>query len=56
MLKEEKTPETSVEAAPPKRTWVAPALEELPRLTDLTLDSFIPGSGSIRNGVGSTVF
>lgn len=39
----------------PRQSWVAPALNELPRLTDLTLQSFIPGGG-IPGGGGSTVF
>ncbi len=37
-----------------RRPWISPAIRELPRLTDLTLDTGmgIPGSGS----GGSTVF
>lgn len=38
-----------------KRPWTAPAVVELPRLTELTLQSFIPGTG-IPGGGGSTVF
>lgn len=38
-----------------KAAWSAPSLQELPRLTDLTLQSFIPGGG-IPGGGGSTVF
>jgi len=38
-----------------KRPWTAPAVLELPRLTELTLQSFIPGTG-IPGGGGSTVF
>lgn len=38
-----------------KRPWSAPAVQELPRLTELTLQSFIPGTG-IPGGGGSTVF
>lgn len=38
-----------------KRPWSAPAIVELPRLTELTLQSFIPGGG-IPGGGGSTVF
>jgi hypothetical protein len=40
-----------------KRKWVSPALTELPRLTDLTLQtgSPIPGIGDPGGG-GSTVF
>jgi|GEM_PF-902536 len=40
---------------PSKRPWSAPAVQELPRLTELTLQSFIPGTG-IPGGGGSTVF
>lgn len=39
----------------PRRPWSAPAVVELPRLTELTLQSFIPGTG-IPGGGGSTVF
>lgn len=35
--------------------WRAPAVTELPRLTELTLQSFIPGEG-FPGGGGSTVF
>lgn len=38
-----------------KQPWTAPAVRELPRLTELTLQSFIPGTG-IPGGGGSTVF
>lgn len=47
-------PET---AAAPLRAWVAPRVEELPRLTDLTLqtgDAIEGGVGT--GGGGSTVF
>ena len=37
-----------------KRKWVSPALTELPRLTDLTLQTAIGGGGD--PGSGSTVF
>ncbi len=39
-----------------RRPWVAPAIRELPRLTDLTLQtgSGIPGGGGTGGG-GSTV-
>lgn len=40
----------------PRRPWSAPVLEALPPLTELTLQSFISGSGSISNGSASTVF
>ena len=51
----------SGEAAPasrPSRSWIPPVLEKLPRLTSLTLQSFaaIPGTGSVGEGGGSTVF
>lgn len=39
----------------PRRPWTAPTVLELPRLTELTLQSFIPGTG-IPGGGGSTVF
>ena len=46
--------------APPdskkKRTWVSPALTELPRLTDLTLLTGAPIWGGGDPGSGSTVF
>lgn len=46
-------------AAPsaPRRTWTAPAVTDLPRLTELTLQTgpFIPGGGGTGGG-GSTVF
>jgi len=45
--------------APPgshtKKAWVAPEVTELPRLTDLTLQTGIPGIGDPGGG-GSTVF
>lgn len=41
--------------SPAKRPWAAPSMVELPRLTELTLQSFIPGTG-IPGGGGSTVF
>lgn len=39
----------------PRKPWTAPAVLELPRLTELTLQSFIPGTGVPGSG-GSTVF
>lgn len=39
----------------PRRPWSAPTVLELPRLTELTLQSFIPGTG-VPGGGGSTVF
>jgi hypothetical protein len=42
-------------AAPAKLPWSAPMVTELPRLTELTLQSWIPGSGGTASG-GSTVF
>lgn len=40
-----------------RRPWISPVIRELPRLTDLTLDTGmgIPGSGGTGGG-GSTVF
>lgn len=38
-----------------RRPWAAPAVVELPHLTELTLQSFIPGEG-FPGGGGSTVF
>lgn len=47
-------PQPQDEPTPPgKRPWQAPELTELPKLTDLTLISGIPGGGGIG---GSTVF
>ena len=45
-----------VDQAPKRRTWKPPIVEELPRLTDLTLQtgSAIVGGGN--TGDGSTVF
>lgn len=48
----------SAGAAPairPRRSWIRPAVTELPKLTDLTLASPIGGGGGIGGG-GSTVF
>jgi hypothetical protein len=46
--------------APPdsksKRKWVSPTLTELPRLTDLTLQTGAPIGGGGDPGSGSTVF
>jgi len=40
-----------------RKPWVAPAVTELPKLTDLTLDSGDPiGGGGGTGGGGSTVF
>lgn len=40
-----------------RRPWVAPAVTELPKLTDLTLASGDPiGGGGGTGGGGSTVF
>ena len=48
----------SPQPAPPdskrKQKWVSPALTELPRLTDLTLQTGAPIGGG--GGGGSTVF
>lgn len=42
---------------PSRNTWVAPAIEELPQLSQLTLQTGpgIPGTGGTGGG-GSTVF
>ena len=40
----------------PKRPWVTPELTELPRLTDLTLQTGSPIPGFGDPGSGSTVF
>jgi hypothetical protein len=54
------SPETSVNpdeavGVPEPRTWIPPAVETLPRLTELTLQSGgIPGGGGTGGG-GSTV-
>jgi hypothetical protein len=56
----EDRPETKAEAREP---WVRPVIEELPPLTELTLQSggapeggSIDGGGNISGGTGSTVF
>jgi hypothetical protein len=41
---------------PPKRKWVTPEVTELPRLTDLTLQTGVPIPGFGDPGSGSTVF
>jgi hypothetical protein len=44
-------------AAPPRRSWVRPEISELPRLTDLTLQTNSPiDGGGDTGGGGSTVF
>ncbi len=45
-----------VENAALRRPWRAPTLDPLPPLTELTLQSFVPGEGWIGEGGGSTVF
>jgi hypothetical protein len=35
---------SSQSAATPRRRWIAPRIDELPRLTDLTLQTGIPGN------------
>lgn len=37
------------------KPWVTPAVQEMPRLTELTLQTSIPGGGGTGGG-GSTVF
>lgn len=54
--KHEKDLDASSSAASDRRAWIPPKLEELQRLTHLTLMSVIPGGGLIDNGSGSTVF
>jgi hypothetical protein len=44
--------QTQDESSGGRRPWQAPELMELPKLTDLTLISGIPGGG----GTGGTVF
>lgn len=43
-------------STPARRAGTSPALEELPRLTELVLTSAVPGQGIIDRGSGSTVF
>jgi hypothetical protein len=45
-------PDTSVN---PKKPWVEPEVQELPRLTDLTLQTGNPAGGGFTPG-GGTVF
>lgn len=47
---------TEAERPTPRRPWRAPSLDPMQPLTELTLQSFIPGSGWIGEGGGSTVF
>lgn len=56
MTKDEKDLNASTLAIPDRRAWAPPKLEELERLTKLTLMSAITGGGLIDNGSGSTVF
>jgi hypothetical protein len=46
-------PSNEVANSPGRRPWQTPELTELPKLTDLTLISGIPGGGGTG---GSTVF
>jgi len=50
---ESPSPSNEAGGTPGRRPWQAPELTELPKLTDLTLISGIPGGGGIG---GSTVF
>jgi hypothetical protein len=54
-MKQETDRPVRVVPQPAKLAWVAPELEALPHLTELTLQSGIGGSGSTLGG-GSTVF
>lgn len=56
--KERNTREQTENGDGRKKRWTPPELKELPRLTDLTLQtgSPIPGTGNINGGFGSTVF
>ena len=47
------SPSNESSGTPGRRPWQTPELTELPKLTDLTLISGIPGGGDIG---GSTVF
>ncbi len=53
-MTERKTTTSPEPKLPARRPWVAPTLEELPRLTELTLQSpeggSIPGSGDTGGG------
>lgn len=50
-------PRYSAERSTERRPWVPPAVTELPKLTDLTLQSDDPiGGGGGTGGGGSTVF
>ena len=53
----EKTDVRMRDAAPARRPWTAPRVDDLPRLTELTLvtGGAIPGGGGTGGG-GSTVF
>jgi hypothetical protein len=50
-------PRPATRPAAPKRAWTTPSVSDLPRLTELTLQTgpFIPGGGGTGGG-GSTVF
>lgn len=54
-MNEKRVTEITECTSQPRRPWSAPAVHELPRLTELTLQSFIPGEG-FPGGGGSTVF
>jgi hypothetical protein len=50
-------PHFSADGSTERRPWVPPAVTELPKLTDLTLQSDDPiGGGGGTGGGGSTVF
>jgi hypothetical protein len=52
MPNNEKTPQSE----PMRREWSPPEIEDLPRLTDLTLQTGSPIGGTGNPGTGSTVF
>ncbi len=49
-------PQPARSGSPSKRKWVTPEVTELPRLTDLTLQTGTPIPGFGDPGTGSTVF
>ncbi len=49
-------PQPAPSGSPSKLKWVTPEVTELPRLTDLTLQTGAPIGGGGDPGSGSTVF